>query len=209
MPGGGGVLMPNGHIVTCDWFIKSDNKNMLADEEGAGYTLAHEWGHYFYGVYDEYTNNCVKPVGGFPVRPSIMNYQWNARNGNYDWLNMSVRWRGGITNFGRFENTKKTRQHDIFEESAWETVSRQPRPAESSRWWYWLPKWLGGAGLSIGARVYYPELATVAPQGNNEPVNQLPGTARDELNIIWMGTNAVVQIVIDCSGSMGDENKMQ
>lgn len=231
VPAGGGVLMPNGHIVTCDTFTNGknmgggiyQNKNMLADEEGAGYTLAHEWGHYFYGVYDEYTDARVgrgNPPGR-AVDRAIMNSQWHAENGQYDWLNLSVRWRGGTqsTSFGRSEDTKQTVQHDVFGESAWETVARRPGPLESSRWAYVLrnPFPLNGASRqTIGARVYYPELASasVAPQGNNEPVNQLATpagrvAATNDLNIIWMGTNVVIQIVIDRSGSMGTENNMQ
>lgn len=224
VPAGGGVLMPGGHIVTCDWFTNGTNlgggnyqdKNMLADEDGAGYTLAHEWGHYFYGVYDEYTGareRLGKPPG-IPVDRSIMNDSWNARGGNYDWLNLSVRWRGGsrTNGFGPWEDTLENVQHDVFGESAWETITRPPSWMESSRWFFRWPKWLGGPELSIGARVHYPELRNLAPQGTDNPVNQLPAgrpAAREHLNIIWMGTNAVIQIVIDRSGSMHNENKMQ
>ena len=209
--GGGGVKMPGGHINMFD----RDPRNPSAyTEEEAGYTLAHEWGHYFYGVYDEYNGARVNPppVGSREVDPSIMNMQFNAAGGIYEWLNLSVRWRGGPDtngNFGRFENTRATRQHDVFGESAWETLTRAPGWMESSRWFYGWPKALGGPGLSIGARVYYPELNNVAPQGTSEPVNQLPGTARSDLKILWMGTNSVIQIVIDRSGSMDSESKMQ
>jgi calcium-activated chloride channel regulator 3/4 len=32
--------------------------SLMPDPKGSGYTLAHEWGHYAYGVYDEYAKDC-------------------------------------------------------------------------------------------------------------------------------------------------------
>lgn len=45
------------HVNMCDQFGAVD---FLADDtggKGGGYTLAHEWGHYFYSLYDEYVGD--------------------------------------------------------------------------------------------------------------------------------------------------------
>ena len=44
------------------------DKDMLADEKGSGYTMAHEWAHYYLGLYDEY----VLRATDVAVNPSIM-----------------------------------------------------------------------------------------------------------------------------------------
>ena len=72
------------------------------NERGTGYTMAHEWGHYFYGVDDQYANTAVthasraaRPgplwyrtvtyqgpcASDMPVNPSVMTNQWNAAAG--------------------------------------------------------------------------------------------------------------------------------
>jgi hypothetical protein len=68
-----------------------------ARQEDAGYTLGHEFGHYIYGLYDEYVgSNAAEARINFPqtgdtaVTPSIMNNQFNARGGNFEWLNHST-----------------------------------------------------------------------------------------------------------------------
>jgi hypothetical protein len=60
--------------------------NMLDDTEASGYTLAHEWGHYVYGLYDEYRgqdDSTGQPIysprsSDHPVQLSIMSNQWLA-----------------------------------------------------------------------------------------------------------------------------------
>jgi uncharacterized protein YegL len=189
VPYKGGVNVTGGHINMYDTFLDGEgtghNHDMLADLDGAGYTCAHEWGHYYYGLYDEYE----LLAGDVPVNFAIMNWQWGARGGNYKWLNFSIPWVSGPP-YADYENTKQTKQHRVFGKSAWETLDSNTANDDANK-------------MSLGPRTYYSELAAVTPAGANTPTIQLPGTARSDLDIIWMGdVNMVYQIVIDQSGSM-------
>lgn len=170
--------------------------NMLADSVGAGYTLAHEWGHYAYGLYDEYKIDATD----VPTVPSIMNSQWNAINGDYRWLNYSIANHGG----GDFQDSMHTHQHNAYDTGCWPVLARSPISDPLSTQLHDL--------LFGRRRVYYPELATVAPTTTNTPNINLPSqqaAARANLNIIWESDNLAIEIVIDRSGSMGSENKME
>lgn len=196
VPGKGGVGEPGGHIEMFENFVHgySDGgtKMMLDDEEGSGYTQAHEWGHYFYGVYDEYIRKMVS--SDVRVAPSIMTSQWDAIGGDFRWLNFSIKYTGG----GLFQDTLHNRQHDEHGASAWETLAR-PLSQDIHT----------AAQLSLGKRIFYPEVAAAAPAANTTPRIDLPGMARSVLNIIWMNDQDVFEIVIDHSGSMSDQNKME
>jgi len=184
-----GIANPGKHIYMFDIFAYTGGTHdLLNDPKGAGYTCAHEWGHYGYGLYDEYAIN----PGDVPVSPAIMNRQWNATGGDYKWLNHSI---ADNPDAGTdYENTKKTAQHREHGMSCWETLASPITLAQQ------FTAWL----LSKPGRTYYPELAAVAPTGANEPTIQLPtADARSSLDIIWMGGNLVYDIVIDHSGSMG------
>ena len=136
---------------------------------GAGYALAHEWGHYFYGLYDEYDipNDNFNDV---PVQDSIMTEQWRAcRNPpELNWLNFSI----------ARSNTQQNEQHRRYGASGWETLARPP----------WLdPR--DGNRRANPVRTFYPELGAVAPIGDQFPTFELPvsqSTARNELNIVWI-----------------------
>jgi calcium-activated chloride channel regulator 3/4 len=174
------------------------------NERGLGYTLAHEIGHYLYGVFDEYKINATD----IPVAKSVMNNQWNAVNlaapERFDWLNFSIRHRaavGGV--FGDWVNTKQTDQERRMKESAWETLARAPRNATEATanspgdWW------------GSRQRKHFSELADVAPEDDNAPTRNLTADAtgrtgaREHLNIVWMSSDEIVfQIIIDRSGSM-------
>jgi len=190
-----GRSIEGAHINMCDVF---SNVNFLADDNSwqwGGYALAHEWGHYFYSLYDEYKGH-PKYDNVFhmphstddPVPDSIMNSQWNARGGHFEWLNFST----------ARNNTRNTAQHRVYDASGWETLGRpvteDPRDGERRA----LPK-----------RIYYPELAAVAPGANDAPRIDLPGTARSDLEIVWISQDVTYQIVLDHSGSMGEEDKME
>jgi len=181
-----GVGEPGGSVQMFKIFVggrgAGRDKDMLADEIGSGYTMAHEYGHYFYGVYDEYV-----PQGNttdVAVAPSVMSSQWRAVSGDYDWLNFSIAFNGG----GPFQNTQKTSQHRIHGASCWETLVRLPSND------------LRVTGL--GRRRYFPELSAVAPTGTATPTIQLPNAAaRNQLNIMWTD-KVIFELVIDNSGSM-------
>lgn len=177
------------------------------NERGLGYTLAHEIGHYLYGVFDEYKINATD----IPVAKSVMNSQWNAVTtaapGRFDWLNHSIRHRAAVEGvFGDWVNTKQTDQERRMKESCWESLARAPRSATEAAthspgdWW------------SGRQRKHFSELASVAPTENNAPARNLTADptgrtgAREHLNILWMSSDEIVfQIIIDRSGSMSSD----
>lgn len=175
-------------VEMCDNFSST---NFLANDQGwqgGGYTLAHEWGHYYYSLWDEYRGGGSDDhIYSFPhstddpVPNSMMNSQWNARGGNFAWLNFST----------AVNNTGNTAQHRVYGASGWETLARplseDPRDGERA---------------ALPPRIYYDDLSTVAPQAGEVPAIDLPGTARSELEIVWASRDTTFQIVIDSSGSM-------
>ena len=185
--------------------------NYLLNQELGGYTLGHEWGHYAYSLYDEYMDGSRNTLNeNLMVNPSLMSKgNYKAVGGNYQHLNFSVRHRGGnaTDGFGPYENTRETRQHAVYGESCWETLTR----GEPS-FWKWSDFFRGSWFNSLDPRTYYPELAAKAPKADlpypdNLPTIQLPeeqAAARAELDIIWMAEPAI-QIVLDKSGSMGGD----
>jgi len=160
----------------------------------AGYVIAHEWGHYYYGLYDEYRGKDSLHWKSHmpwdtdePVSPSIMNNQWNAFPLNFEWLNHST----------AKNNTKKTAQHRIFQASGWETLVR---PTEDD------PR--TGTFWTRPDRIFWPELKDVAPAPDEDPRIDLPGSARSDLEIIWMDEKYVFQIVFDNSSNMKNDNRL-
>jgi hypothetical protein len=176
----GGIADDGRHVTMCDIFDKKlwPDYNFLSNnnrQRMGGYVLAHEWGHYYYFLYDEYVGERkYNDTFHFPhstdkaVKHSIMNSPWNAYSSifgdNFNWLNFSI----------AKNDTKKTAQYRVYEASAWDTlvrpVSDDPRDGER---------------VSLPVRIYYPELVDVKPVGNQDAPIDLPGTARSALNIIW------------------------
>lgn len=184
------------------------NFTNAADHEVGGYTLGHEVQHYLYGVLDEYCN-WVAATGWTTLpanqktQPCIMNSQWNAEGRIYSWLNHSIEYNTNSVNYAPYECRNQTAQYQHYNDGAWPILSRSPSndPLDTAR-----RQWLR---TNRGARMYYPELAGVAPTGTNPPnITLNSGTAvgdlpsRDNLNIIWMGSNIVMEIILDISGSM-------
>jgi uncharacterized protein YegL len=193
--------------------------NMLEQPRAGGYTLAHEWGHFFYGLYDEYQGqsacNASQPylpcTLDTPANISIMNRHWNAINiaddslADLRWLNFST------IQSGSFNNA----HYRMYGNNGWETLIL-PKNQD--------PQQLGGK------RTYYPELLAVAPASGQTPSLELdkpegiaaatqslqvifkPGTSQtktrrtrgnDEAFFEWIGT--VRQILIDRSATMTPE----
>jgi calcium-activated chloride channel regulator 4 len=202
-PGGWGVA--GTHIYMFDNF---GGTNFLADDmgyQGGGYCLAHEWGHYGYGLYDEYRYNPVDPNVNYdtqpgmphttddPVVPSIMNNQWNARGGDYKWLNFSI----GDPNDGstEFVTQVKTAQHRMFDASCWETLVRPTSDDPRS-----------GSASTSPPRTQWTDLTGAAPVPPAHWKSDLPSSnARSELEVIWMENEVTYEIVLDYSGSMCGE----
>ncbi|MFN3374121.1 MAG: carboxypeptidase regulatory-like domain-containing protein, partial [Chloroflexus sp.] len=95
----GSALIPGAAIVMCDTIDNSDT-NLLTDPAVAGYILAHNWGHAYYGLYDEGPLNAPCPPNqpdrachtDEAVTHALMNPQapWQARTEGPVWLNAST-----------------------------------------------------------------------------------------------------------------------
>ena len=172
-----GYGVPGYSVTMGDLFNRTD---FTVERRCGGYVLAHEWGHYYYGLYDEYRSGpgqscqpgdigCPRP-DDTPVRNSVMNDTWRAcYDGDYNWLNFSI----------PKNQTRNNAQFRVFNASAWEVLTRptsqDPRAA---------------ARMALRGRSHYPELAAVAPVGNSDASLELTladGSlrARSDLNIIW------------------------
>lgn len=176
----------------------------MSTPQGSGYTLAHEWGHYTYGLYDEYAQEQCDPVDiaagtcweGTPratdtaAIPSIMNSQWYAVSGT-----VPVGYTGSAADFLEFstENIHPFRddssgtnaQKRVFGKSGWETLTSDPATDPK---FSWLPE-----------RTRYTTLT--APVVPDWIVNDDEATALSELDIRWAG-DRLMDMSIDVSGSM-------
>ncbi|MFI3135561.1 MAG: VWA domain-containing protein [Methylococcaceae bacterium] len=171
-------------IEHCDQF---NGSSFLSNFVSGGHVLTHEWAHFTYALLDEYQDDktaCSTDKGSpckndTPVENSIMNSQWNASENNalieskLAWLNFST----------ASNNTKNTAQHRVFGLSGWELLSRDSAldPEETV------------SELNNRRRVYYTDLATVAPGAGSVPaieINTVEGRtkAKSLLNFIWKTT---------------------
>lgn len=142
----------------------------------AGYVLAHELGHYYYGLYDEYQasegeereGKSQPRMSDKPVEYSIMNdVGFAVTDNDMRWLNFSVAKR----------NTKETAQHRMHGASAWETLVRSPS-LDTIDWMY----------RALFPRRSYPELSRVAPGYMQDASVELPenqALARRMLYVKW------------------------
>ena len=198
-PSGFGVS--GAHLVFGDVFPDGQGPgsdlDMLtaANRDAAGYTLAHEWGHYAYGIYDEYRgqdDGTGRPIyfprsSDTPAEPSIMTNQWLAaasRGGQLAWLNHST-----ADNY-----EAETGQGRAYGASGWEVLARSPD--EDPR---------RGVRDTLPHRVQYSSLNAVQPTAADGWVHiELPNSAcRSQLEIQWMDEEDLeLQLVIDRSGSM-------
>jgi hypothetical protein len=172
------------------------NYDLLAHTEGGGYTVGHEWGHYTYGLYDEYRGDAASRTANVttfpwdtdtPVTNAVMDSQWNAVGGHYAWLNYST-----VLN-----DTHNTAQNRAYGASCWEVLARGTSSDPRS-----------GSRRNLPTRTYWPYLATFAPASNQWPSIELPAgiaTATNALKIIWMTDDMAMQIIIDHSGSMAPD----
>lgn len=174
--------------------------DMLADPEASGYTLAHEWGHYVYGLYDEYRgqdDGLGKPVywprsSDNPSSPSIMNNQWRAaasHGGDLDWLNHST-----SNNY-----QADTGQGRAYGASGWDVLVRSPKDDPRN-----------GERKNLASRRQYTALSAVAPTAADNWVRRETigsgSDCRSELEIVWMEDEDLeIQLVIDRSGSMAGD----
>lgn len=175
-----------------------------------GYTLAHEWGHYCYSLFDQYegdvayTESYMPQPGDTESDPSLMADQHNAlgyganttltgKPGNWEYLNFDTQDRYISNNAqGRFWGL-----------SCWGVLSS--------------PDGLSQADLSVTVpRRYYEVLGNAAPTASDTWTNPNNGTVHNfmdiqmpttaglaNLDIIWMTEDIETEVIIDNSGSMG------
>ena len=149
--------------------------------QGAGYALAHEWGHYYYGLYDEYNGNTPcsdAPSNIFDLQTcdsmpdSVMERMWNAlADNNYIWLNFGI----------AANQTQHNVNWRVYGASGWDVLARSPNqdPRDGQR-------------RSSTRLTYFPELAVVAPVGNSASSIELPTpNARSHLQINWTTPPAI------------------
>jgi tripartite motif-containing protein 71 len=183
-------------IEMCDIFnFGSGSYNYLQNRrawEDAGYTIAHEMGHYFYSIYDEYQSDrqCdwaraphVPCRDDIPVSPSVMNSHWNATGGQYSWLNFS-----SAANY-----STRTAQYRMYRASGWETLIRRPELDPRD-----------GVLANYPLRLYHPELRNVAPASGQLPrIDLVTGhQARSMLQIIWEPTSGASLASADITASL-------
>ncbi|MDW8215178.1 MAG: choice-of-anchor X domain-containing protein, partial [Roseiflexaceae bacterium] len=184
-------------ILMCDKFTDNngvvvfDYLNASDGPEQGGYTLAHELGHYYYSLYDEYWHeracNPLRPGSpcrdDIPVSPSIMTSPWWAHGGYYEWLNFST----------SLNNTRRTAQHRVYRASGWETLARSPDADPRD-----------GVLSSYPRRLYHPELMSVAPPAGQAPRIDLTAghQARSLLRITWNANTASLASAPDVIASL-------
>jgi hypothetical protein len=145
-----GYKKPGSRIEHCDTF---DTTPFLTNTLAGGVTLLHEWGHFGYGLYDEYQNSpacdvnnpgspCVSDV---PTEKTLMNSHWDSMT-EKDGVSILTDLRP--LNFSRKSPhfSVKTAQGRIYNMSAWDTLLTDPALDKSQ----------------IG-RAFYPDLKDVAP----------------------------------------------
>ena len=191
-----------------------DGRNFLtaaADRTMMGYTLGHEWSHFVYSMFDQYvgtnpaTTNTSSPwTTDIATVPSIMNYQWAASGGNFQWINYDTR-----------NNYQAQNAHGrVWGLSGWELLT-QPVADDP----------LHGTANVQPARTSYAALTGRAPAAASIWTNPNTNTVftwmqvdlgttganpRRDLNIIWMQQEVEVILMIDRSGSMvGIDNDLK
>ena len=176
----------------------------MDEANASGYTLAHEWGHYTYGLFDEYAQeqcDAADIAAGTCHRatpratdtasvPAIMNNQWIAARGTApsdysggasDFLEHSTR---NVAPY-QDDSTGTNAQKRVYGESAWETLTSDPATDPKFKW---LP-----------TRTQYTTLT--APTDPNWLVSNDESNALGELNIRWVGDD-LLDLSIDVSTSM-------
>jgi 5-hydroxyisourate hydrolase-like protein (transthyretin family) len=145
-----GYKKPGSRIEHCDTF---DTTPFLTNTMAGGVTLLHEWGHFGYGVYDEYKNDAVTCDVNNPGSPCKDDVPTDKTLMNSHWDSMTET--NGVStltdlrplNFSTKRNfSKVTAQGRVYNMSAWDTLLTDPALDKSQ----------------IG-RTFYPNLKDAAP----------------------------------------------
>jgi hypothetical protein len=174
---------PGKRIQHCDIGREYPHYDSLKDPKRGGYTLGHEFGHYFYKLLDEYkggsapsptsneTNDPGSPFSTDTVAiGAIMNDTTAAETGDLRWLNFST----SLNNKGNNAHFR------VYGKSAWDTLIQNPENDSE----------IAKKENPSAPRIFYPELQKVAPAAGQEPSIELSAAngqtaARASLNFIW------------------------
>jgi len=165
--------------------------DMLQDPQGAGYTLAHEWGHYAYGLFDEYQGSADSgepstPINTDTATTSIMSNQWQAITAGMQWLNHSTA--------DTIGNIDRTAQGRVYGKSAWDVLLQDAKDD---------PKL--GRKTAQPNRTRFLTLADNAPDVTTPLKIELPAeqaSCQNQLDVVWVEGDIDMQVVIDRSYSM-------
>jgi hypothetical protein len=179
------------------------NSSSIANPDHRGAflnTLIHEWGHYMYGVLDEYegrktsTDPGAPQVGDTPPNPcSIM----CAAGQEINFANLNFSTPKSTAGAGR----TNTAHYRVFQASGWEVVARSPNDDPQAE---------------RGQRLHWPDLAAKKPAADQDSSVELPANqtaARAALNIVWADANATTTkqriFLVNISADMGENNKLE
>jgi len=154
---------------------ESDNER----DEYLGPTMAHECGHYIYGIFDEYQEEGGKAAKDLsdPSTPASDDYnnQISIMNRHYEYPYQFTT----AANYNTAEK-QKTAQYRVYESSIWETLVRDPQtdPAQGRKY----------------GRIRFPAMENFpAPTSLNMPTTSYNAA----LDIVFVKDAAVNTIVID------------
>lgn len=202
-----GYRRQGGNVSMGDIYNEED-QTTLGDEgqRNMGYTLAHEWGHIYYSLFDEYQGNdpldreaIWQPASSdTPISPSLMNNPDAAFNQSdpdrYAWLNFSANFDYEDIPFSR------TAHGRTYATSNWGTLIRRPTQDPPQ------------ARDEVYPRFYYPELIDYAPEDDTlfdlpedtfDAVNQPGNPARAKLRIVWYNTDIARLFVVNTANAAG------
>lgn len=174
-------------------------------------TLAHEFGHYFYGALDEYIEN-GRPFNRWNPGSPAMNDTppdpcslMSGCYGTYEGVNFSTA--KSTAGAGKTNNA----HYRVYKASAWETLAREPKddPLVDRFNPYRGPEQVPSD------RLYWPELAAKAPPEDEFRTVELPAAqaeARSLLQITWadesVTDNRYRFFLVDVSKGMGDKERL-
>lgn len=153
-----------------------------------GTTLAHEWGHYAYGLLDEYAANPLSMDDA--VEGSLMNtidedLQFSVRNNE-------IEGERGYWQVPRYMDTKRTTHHREYRMSGWELLSGESFSLQELR-------------KNFSGRIVYPEFSRIAPNPHSgAEMPEMPNSlglreddprATEHFEVIWKDAIATFFVV--------------
>ncbi len=189
--------VPGSHLFFADNLSSSTppmNALSSVNWANAGYTLAHEWGHYMYGLGDEYPNATVpcdadRPYQGpcgddIAAVPSVMSCQFRATGITCgDWSETVASGLAWLNFSAPVNRTSSNANFRVYQADGWTTLARpntdDPPDIYSKR--------------IVPLRFFFQELRKVAPASNQLPRIDLVtdprdpdfGISRRALTVIW------------------------